>query len=499
MDHGFLTMRWSQSNRVPRVALVVSASLAWLTACGGAEDRPQPGRCSGTLAYGTGPVEAARRRPPVTRGRVLHVQASGSDAADCSAAAPCREIARAAPILRAGDTLVIGDGDYARFTLSGASGRADAPITLFASGAGARVRGTQGCEPRDRSCASAILIERSQHVVLDGLGASGAVRAGLAVEFGQRITVRNGVFTDNGKWGIFSSFVDDLIIEHNQTAASRTQHGIYASNSGDRTVIRKNLVHDNHGCGIQINADWSIQDPDDLYPGEVDGITSGARIEDNVIFRNGRGGGAAINLDGVQDSVIRNNLLHDNLASGIVNYGDQDGIADMSPDDGDGRQGPRGMVVVHNTVVQPAEARAALLFRYSAGPNLVRNNILAHAGEDGPSILLGGPEDESNLDSDHNILSRVLVEANAPAGSSTSKATTGRLLELPAWKALGKDRHSLSARVSDVFIAPGCNFALSRTSPARNRGAIIEYPAPDLSGRPRPRGAAPDLGALESP
>jgi hypothetical protein len=51
-------------------------------------------------------------------------------------------------------------------------------------------------------------------------------------------------------------------------------------------------------------------------------------------------GGAAINLDGVQDSVVRNNLLYDNHATGIVNYM------------GDGAEGPQGMSILHNTVDQ---------------------------------------------------------------------------------------------------------------------------------------------------
>jgi hypothetical protein len=460
--------------------VVVLAALL-VAACRAGSDAPP---CREPARLGAGPI--SQRSRPAVRGVVYHVGPRGNDAGDCSAAAPCREIKRAVPLLAPGDLLVIDSGEYRRFTWVGPRGRADAPITLFAE-AGAVVRGIEGCGRRDRSCRDAILIDRADHLVIDGLGATGATRAGLAIELSQHVTVRNGVFVDNGRWGVFSSFVDDLTIEHVEAAASRTEHGIYASNSGDRTVIRRNWVHDNRACGIQINADWSVKDPAHAYPGEVDGITTGALIEGNIVFRNGKGGGAAINLDGVQDSTVRNNLLVDNAASGIVAYGDEDGVEDMSRDDGDGRQGPRGMVIAHNTVVQAPGARAALTVRYSVGRNLVRNNVLYHP--DGPSIMVGGDKDVAHLDSDHNVIGRVDIDGHS---------TDGGLVDLGAWRRRGRDRHSLAtAGPSDLFAAAGCDFTPAVSSPLRDRGVAVDGGELDL--RERPRGTAPDLGALEAP
>ena len=79
---------------------------------------------------------------------------------------------------------------------------------------------------------------------------------------------------------------------------------MYLSNSGDRPVVRGNVAHDNAASGIQLNADATMGG---------DGI-----IEGNVIYGNGVLGGASINLGGVEDSVIRNNLVHDAHASGIA-------------------------------------------------------------------------------------------------------------------------------------------------------------------------------------
>lgn len=58
-----------------------------------------------------------------------------------------------------------------------------------------------------------------------------------------------------------------------------------------------------------MNADVSLGLP---------GITHGARIEDNVIYDNGTGGGSGINMDGVQDSTIQNNLIYNEHGTGIA-------------------------------------------------------------------------------------------------------------------------------------------------------------------------------------
>src|SRR4051812_16002194 len=74
----------------------------------------------------------------------------------------------------------------------------------------------------------------------------------------------------NGVWGIFSGFSDDLLIENNTASRSVNQHGIYVSNSGDRPIIRNNTLWGNHDCGIHMN--------DDVTQGG-DGIISNALVE----------------------------------------------------------------------------------------------------------------------------------------------------------------------------------------------------------------------------
>src|SRR5207237_3549585 len=120
------------------------------------------------------------------------------------------------------------------------------------------------------------------------------------------VSVLNNTVTNPGTWGIFTGFTDDLLVQANTCSGAQQQHGLYVSNSSQRPVIRGNTLYNNHDCGIQLNADVTQGGS---------GIISGALIEDNIIHDNGTGGGAGINLDGVQSSRIQNNLLYNNHAS----------------------------------------------------------------------------------------------------------------------------------------------------------------------------------------
>jgi parallel beta-helix repeat protein len=444
--------------------------------------------CSPRSAGAVGPVRSACVAPvrgarvtPRAQGRTLHVSPKGSDRNPCTRQAPCREIARAVALVRPGDVILVADGEYRHFAVEELRGTADRPVVIFATGAAARVRAPR-CENQERSCRDNILVHKSSHVVIDGLRTEGAARAGLAVIYGSHVTIRNGTFGNNRTWGVFTGFSDDLRIENNEAFGSREEHGIYVSNSSDRPVIRGNRLHHNAGCGVQINADYNTKDEDGAYTGRLDGITTGALIESNVISDNGRDGGAAINLDGVQDSIIRNNVLYDNLATGIVAYGDPDGVEDGNGD-GDGRQGPKGLQIYHNTVVMsPKSSRNAMMVAHSVGPNLVRNNILLHQNDEQAGIELVTERDVKFIDSDHNVLERLMImEKPVP---------------LASWQGRGRDRHSLAAGLSQVF-APDWSLRLRADSPVRDRGAVVAGVGVDCSGKSRVVGSAPDPGALE--
>ena len=136
--------------------------------------------------------------------------------------------------------------------------------------------------------------------MISGFKITQAGRAGIAVlglsnQPVKFVKILNCNSYDNFRWGIFTGYAEDILIEGNTCSGSEDEHGIYVSNSADRPIIRGNVVFGNASSGIQINADPAL-------PG--DGIISEAIIERNIIFNNGASGGGSINLASVRNSLI---------------------------------------------------------------------------------------------------------------------------------------------------------------------------------------------------
>src|SRR5690606_39078559 len=127
-----------------------------------------------------------------------------------------------------------------------------------------------------------INLEGASWMTVQGFTVTGTSRAGIRAVLCAHVHIRDNIADQNGRWGILTGFCDDLLIEGNQTSRNANEHGIYVSNSGDRPVIRANLVWGNNANGIHMNGD--IDSDDDNYGGVVDGIISDALVEDNVIF-----------------------------------------------------------------------------------------------------------------------------------------------------------------------------------------------------------------------
>ena len=95
-----------------------------------------------------------------------------------------------------------------------------------------------------------------------------------------------------------------------------------------------------------------------------DGIISDAIVEANIIHDNGQNGGSAINCDGVVESVIFNNLLYNNHASGISLF--------MI----DGATGSHDVDVYNNTIVMPDDGRWGININTGSTDASLRNNIV---------------------------------------------------------------------------------------------------------------------------
>ncbi|MGH7344058.1 MAG: right-handed parallel beta-helix repeat-containing protein, partial [Candidatus Rokuibacteriota bacterium] len=392
--------------------------------------------------------------------RTFYVDPAGNDAAAGSVAAPWRTLQKAANTVRAGDLVIVRTGHYAGLHLT-TSGTATDPITF---------RGEPGAivDARNPTTPDGINLEGASHVVIESFTVTGVPRAGIRAVLNHHVTIRGNTGDLNGRWGILTGFSDDLLIESNVMSRSQAEHGIYVSNSGDRPVIRRNVVWGNRANGIHMNGDLSQGG---------DGIISGALVEANVIYDNGVGGGSGINCDGVQSSIIRNNLLYGNHASGISLY------------QIDGGQPARNNQILHNTIVQASDARWALNIQNASTGNVVRNNILYNLHASRGSIDISA-DSLSGFVSDSNVV----MDRFSTDGGSTR-------LTLAQWRsATGQDLHSIVATPATLFVDfAGNDYHLSATSPARDAGATLATVTEDLEGAVRPQGTASDIGAYEFP
>ncbi len=344
------------------------------------------------------------------------VSPAGSDAAPGSVEAPWRTLQHAVEQVGPGDVITLEEGVYAGCRIQ-VSGRPEAPITLQAAPGARVVIDRPGPDNRHGSNLE-LETWRGEGIVawwvIQGLEVVGAPWAGMDLRGSRRahshdLTLRHCLVYGAGRSGIFSAFVDRLRVE-GCTVRNNREHGIYASNSGDQPVLEGNTCRDNHACGIQLNGDASMGG---------DGVISGAEVVDNLISGNGRGGGAGINLDGVVSSLVRGNILTDNLAGGIALYRTNGAVAS------------RDNLILYNQVRMPAGARWALRLREAGCTgNQVLYNTLYHAGADKGSIVIPRPG-LSGLISDHN---RLTGRFSTDGG--------GTILGWPDWRSRGYDLNS---------------------------------------------------------
>lgn len=395
---------------------------------------------------------------------------TGSDSANGSSNTPFASLQYAAGKLVAGDTLIVRPGNYVGFIMGwdfDQNGRSGAPITIMAQ-PGATITS------RNNRTADGINLEGSSWIVIDGFAVTNTggtiTRAGVRSVNNSHVTVRNCKISGMGTWGIFTSHSDYLLIESNDTSKAGSQHGVYVSNACIGPVVRRNISHENYGCGLHFNGDLSMGGS---------GLISNAVIEANIIYGNGAGGGAGINCDGVQYSTIRNNLLYDNHAGGITLF------------QIDGAEPSMYNTVVNNTVIQASNGRWCLNINAGSASNTVFNNIFYNNHPYRGSIVI----DKTSLPgfkSDCNVV----MDRLSSDGEST-------IVNLSSWRtATGQDAHSLVAAPAQLFVGvSSSNYHLKAGSPALDAGTASlngkSAPTTDLEGSSRPSGTGYDIGAFE--
>ncbi|OGG05283.1 MAG: hypothetical protein A3F83_14155 [Candidatus Glassbacteria bacterium RIFCSPLOWO2_12_FULL_58_11] len=421
--------------------------------------------------------------PPLLS-RTLYLAPNGDDQAPCENGAVFRTLKRAASCLAPGDTLIIRKGTFQGGVEFRIKASETSPVVIRGENLESVIEGS-GEMP------DGIRIEGSSHILIDNLCVREAGRAGCGVRHSDHVTITRSLFADNGRWGIFTSFADDIRFEDNECRGSKMEHGIYHSNSGDRFVIRGNRVHDNRGNGIHMNGDPEIKGGD--------GVLNWGLVERNIVYRNGPGGGAGINMTHVHDVLVRINLLYRNVAGGITVY----------QDTGTFEQGSKRVLIMGNTVYYaPDEGRSGINVQTTSEKVMIAGNI----------FVSGGKRGNIEVNSDH--LASVLSDFNILWGVDPEQMFERKdsLLSLQAWGSLsGNDTHSKHADPRFTGLA-GDDYSLSAASPAVDAGMpekevrerleklggcewllerLNELPAEDILQNGRPQGHAPDAGAFE--
>jgi MYXO-CTERM domain-containing protein len=401
--------------------------------------------------------------PSLATAETYVVAPGGDDGASGLAGSPWATLQHAADSVVAGDTVSVEPGEYAGFNVT-RSGSMGAPITFSAK------PGVIITSPNGQTGQDGINIEDTDngevvaYVVVEGFDCSNMPRAGIRTAVSSHVTIRHNKADQNGVWGILTGFADDVLIEDNECSRSGDEHGIYVSNSGDRPIIRRNVLWSNNANGIHMNGDASLGG---------DGVISNALVEGNIIYDNGLAGGSGINCDGVSDSRIQNNLIFNTHASGISLY------------QIDGGEPSQNNVIANNTILVASNGRWALNIREGAVNNKVRNNILLNEHSFRGAIDIAMDALPGFVSNNNVMIDRFTLDEG------------GSVLELQAWQAAtGQDM--ASSITPPTFAAAGSDdYHLQPASEGVDQGTEMEAPGADLDGIARPQGAGFDIGAYE--
>jgi len=398
-----------------------------------------------------------------------------------------KTLQEAADAAQGGDLIAVMPGVYAGFVVEDKPSARDGHYIHF------RAMGEPGdviINQPSRIPDWLILLRATHHVIIQGFNLAGSNRPGQAPTGTRAGIMLDGDFSktskqthhvvlvgnfshNHRKWGFHSRDTHTVLIQDNLFASSAQEHSGYASDGSDNYVIRRNVFFGSNAGGLQCNLDTVssfhdlIKNPElQGYPKEEptrewavgliklatekfgannfpDGVGVNFIIEDNVINENGKAGGGSLNLAGLQDSLIQNNLIYGNWNHGIAQWNDQNpydqAYVEPGPTAPEQVKGPndlplfgcKGNVIRNNTVLMSNPERAAMQSRNGSWGTKMRNNIFIN--DQGSSVEIYNTS-IYRLDSTFNVTNAVgyagmpdslkALATSLPEGSETITGVT---------------------------------------------------------------------------
>ncbi len=365
----------------------------------------------------------------------------------------------------AGDTVLVFSGTYEGFNVN-KSGTENNRLTVTSNDENVFV--TQ----RGPNSDAIIRISDASYVTLEGFTVNnqdnttyGIAARGATVSNPMRgLIIKNNKVFDSPSTNIYLSQVSESTIEGNIAANSAASHGIYLANGGsDNTILRANICYNNDRNGIHFNGDLTVGS-------STDGLHTGIIMEQNIIYENTANG---VDMDGVQSSIIRNNLIYGNGRHALRGFKI------------DSAEGPKALHIYNNTLV--GNGSWSIKLTADDGQHVIFNNILI---DNNGSISVTS----SNFSSNYNVTTNVFRVDSDPEGST---------MPLSEWQVSGYGSESFISSANNLFTNAGAAvYSLSTTSPAIDSGIdqFINISAPqlDIESNQRPVGAGYDIGAYEN-
>ena len=378
-------------------------------------------------------------------------------------AQPWATLQHAANQVGPGDVVEVRTGNYAGMNLT-SGGAAGLPITFRAFAGESPVIDAPAASP-----SVGINIETASHVVIEGFRLVATGNYGIRIIDSDDVQVRNNRIDGMTQSGVLASSADDVVIEDNHITASVINAGVLYLGSGDRLVVRRNELLNNHG-GIVLIADAKFGPP---------GLIRDAIIEANRIRIVNGSLVSAIAFIGVQDSTVKNNLAYNVPRFGILLWKD---VASGSS---------TGNLIVNNTIVLLDIGRFAIYALEASTGTTIRNNVLYNANTSATTGSISMSSDSFPGTSSNRNVVVDRFEITTPQGDT--------MYSLANWRTqTGQDFNSLLGNPVTLFVSLATgNFRLPAGSPAIDAGEARNDVLLDVEGLPRPAFAGWDIGAYE--